>query len=62
MNNDVLKKKIKQWSDSIGRQEAQKRLINSGLSFSISYQLSRGEYLSDPKERVVNSILKAMGK
>jgi hypothetical protein len=53
MDKEKLKKKIFEWSESIGRADAQRILINKGLSFSLAYQLSTHAYHSEPKERVV---------
>lgn len=61
INSDDLKRKVVKWAESIGRKKAEGRLISEGLSFSLAYQLTKGEYFSDPKERVIELIEKAMG-
>lgn len=57
-----LKKKVAKWAEDIGLKKAQIRLINAELSPSIAYQLTTGTYISEPKEKVISAILKAMGK
>lgn len=57
INTDHLKRRVKKWAEEIGLQEAQKKMINKGLSFSLAYQLSMGTYPSEPKERVLEVLL-----
>lgn len=60
MTNDELKRKAQKWAEKKGIHEAQRVLINEGLSFSLAYQITMGTYVSDPKERVIAALKKAM--
>lgn len=56
-----LKKRILKWCAEIGRQEAETRLINAGLSLSLTQKLLAGTYPDQPKIDKIQMIEKAMG-
>jgi hypothetical protein len=62
IDTDKLKKDVKRWADEIGMRNAQFKICRQGLSWSLAYQLTTGKYVSEPKEKVIEALQKAMAK
>ena len=48
MNSRTLKAEVVKWAKKIGRKEATRRLINTGLSPSMAERLVKGTYECEP--------------
>lgn len=57
---DELKRKVRKWAEKIGKRKAQGLLLQEGLSFSLATLLTNGHYISEPKERVIEAVTRAM--
>ncbi len=59
-NPEKLKKNCKAWASETGPQIVSRHLILAGLSPTLAQKLVSGNYYSEPKDRVIDTILSAM--
>lgn len=62
MNEKDLKRIVKDWANTVGKETALMRLLAVGMSSSMAIKLIDGSYESQLKQLTSRAILKAMKK